>query len=274
MKAPVAGKHNWRHALSTLERVTATALLINSLSYFVYVLIVYIAAAVLVMSLVIIASVMLLAAIISTSGLRWTPAVGAVIALAITSASYAQPYFPYDIEHPGSPGAFIPVVILTVCAIVAVVIGVLATIQNYRSTERRAPRGLNSVLTGVTGIVLGTILVSLIVAANPQSTSATTNQNGEPTVHMSVTSFVQNIVLVPKGSKLKIIDDGQYTHILRNGMWTASGSAKTEAEPGAPTVNNVTVNGGSLEIGPFTTAGVYHIYCTIHAKMNLTVVVE
>ena len=206
--------------------------------------------------------------------LRWTPAVGAVIALAITSASYAQPYFPYDIEHPGVPGSFIPVVILTACAIVAGVAGVWATIQNYRSTERHAPRGLGTGLTGIAGIVLGTMLVSLIVAANPQNTSAVTNQGGEPTVHMSVVSFVQNVVLVPKGSKLMIVDDGQYQHILQNGMWTASGSAKSMTEPGAPTLNNVTVNSGSLEIGPFTTAGVYHIYCTIHAKMNLTILVE
>ena len=274
MRKTVTGRRTWRHSLSTLERVTAIALLINSLSYFVYVLIVYITASVLVIPLVIIASVMLLATIISALGLRWTPAVGAVIALAITSASYAQPYFPYDIEHPGVPGSFIPVVILTACAIVAGVAGVWATIQNYRSTERYAPRGLGTGLTGIAGIVLGTMLVSLIVAANPQSTSATTDQNGEPTVHMSVVSFVQNVVLVPKGSKLMIVDDDQYQPILQNGMWTASGSAKSMTEPGAPTLNNVTVNSGSLEIGPFTTAGVYHIYCTIHAKMNLTILVE
>jgi hypothetical protein len=29
-----------------------------------------------------------------------------------------------------------------------------------------------------------------------------------------------------------------------------------------------------LECGPFTTAGIFHIYCTIHQGMNLTIVVQ
>jgi len=29
-----------------------------------------------------------------------------------------------------------------------------------------------------------------------------------------------------------------------------------------------------VEIGPFTTTGVFHIYCTLHTGMNLTIVVE
>jgi hypothetical protein len=268
------GKRSWRHSLSTLEKVTAIALLLNALSYFVYVLIVYISAGALVVPLVIITAVMLVAALIAAIGLRWTPAVGALLALGTVAGSFAQPYFPYDIEHPGIIGSFIPVVILTACAIVAIVAGVAATVQNYRSSERRTPRGLGTILTGVTGIVLGTVLVSLIVAANPQSSSANTDPNAEPTVHMSVTSFVQNVVLVPKGSKLLIVDDGQYQHILQNGMWTANGTAKSVNEPGAPTLNNKTITSGSLEIGPFSTAGVYHIYCTIHEKMNLTILVQ
>ncbi len=57
-------------------------------------------------------------------------------------------------------------------------------------------------------------------------------------------------------------------------MWTANGSQNTNAEPGAPAVNNITVNGGSLTLGPFNTADVYHVYCTIHKDMNLTIVVQ
>jgi len=34
------------------------------------------------------------------------------------------------------------------------------------------------------------------------------------------------------------------------------------------------INAGSVEIGPFTTAGIYHIYCSVHVGMNLTVVVQ
>lgn len=45
-------------------------------------------------------------------------------------------------------------------------------------------------------------------------------------------------------------------------------------EAGAPTLGNIQVNGNSIEIGPFNTAGTYHIYCTVHPGMNLTVIVQ
>jgi hypothetical protein len=71
---------------------------------------------------------------------------------------------------------------------------------------------------------------------------------------------------------LLLVDDVSVLHILANGSWQ-NGTAKPASEPGAPTVNNVQVNGNSIQIGPFNTAGTYHIYCTVHQGMNLTVIV-
>jgi plastocyanin len=45
-------------------------------------------------------------------------------------------------------------------------------------------------------------------------------------------------------------------------------------EPGAPVMHGLDLKGGSVAIGPFTTAGTFHLYCTIHQGMNLTVVVQ
>jgi plastocyanin len=47
-------------------------------------------------------------------------------------------------------------------------------------------------------------------------------------------------------------------------------------ENGAPVVNNVQIsgNGSSQAIGPFNTPGSFHLYCTIHPGMNLTVIVQ
>lgn len=70
-----------------------------------------------------------------------------------------------------------------------------------------------------------------------------------------------------------LIDDGQFTHIILNGTW-ANGAPKPATEPGAPTVSNVQVNGNTVEIGPFTTAGTFNIYCSIHQNMNLTITVK
>jgi len=34
------------------------------------------------------------------------------------------------------------------------------------------------------------------------------------------------------------------------------------------------INGNNAQIGPFTTAGTFHIYCSIHPGMNLTITVK
>jgi plastocyanin len=94
-----------------------------------------------------------------------------------------------------------------------------------------------------------------------------------PAVHMGVNTFVQSTITLPKGSKLRLIDDGQYLHVMFNGMWE-NNKAHMATEPGAPTVQRLYVNGNSVEIGPFSTAGTFHLYCVIHPGMNLTVVVE
>jgi len=90
---------------------------------------------------------------------------------------------------------------------------------------------------------------------------------------MSAANFTQSSVTIAKGSKLLLVDDVAVTHILANGSWQ-HGKATPAREPGAPNVSNVQVNDTSTEIGPFTTAGIYHLYCTIHQGMNLTIRVQ
>jgi len=167
-------------------------------------------------------------------------------------------------------------VVFLALAVVGIGAGIGATIQNYRKGEGEphAPRSLGASLSGLAGLVAGMLIVSLIVAANPQTSAASTNPNGEPVVHMAADHFVQNVVLVPKGSKLLIVDDGSIEHVLQNGRWDTNGTPHAGAEPGAPTLGNVDITGGSREVGPFAIAGVYHIYCTLHQGMNLTIVVQ
>src|SRR6266571_9119916 len=40
----------------------------------------------------------------------------------------------------------------------------------------------------------------------------------EPTVHMDTSNFTTPTVTVPKGQKLKLVDDGAFFHIITNGM--------------------------------------------------------
>ncbi len=94
-----------------------------------------------------------------------------------------------------------------------------------------------------------------------------------PTVHMSGGSFVQSTVTLKKGDKLNLVDDAASPHIIVNGSWI-NGAAKPSAESGAPTVNTTFNGNDSGSIGPFTTSGTFHVYCTIHQNMNLTITVQ
>jgi plastocyanin len=87
-------------------------------------------------------------------------------------------------------------------------------------------------------------------------------------------NFAQSSITINKGQSLMLIDDASAAHTIANGTWV-NGSVQTKQEPGAPVVNNLQFNGNdSHAIGPFTTAGTYHLYCTVHPGMNLTVIVQ
>ena len=99
--------------------------------------------------------------------------------------------------------------------------------------------------------------------------------SGSPTAHMGNTNFMQPSITISKGSSLTLVDDVAVTHIISNGSWV-NGTAKPAKEPGAPTVSNLqfTTAGQSQTIGPFSTAGTFHLYCSVHVNMNLTVIVQ
>ena len=99
--------------------------------------------------------------------------------------------------------------------------------------------------------------------------------SGGTGVHMGETTFLQPSVTVSKGSSLNLIDDVPVLHIIGNGSWV-NNVAKPAIEPGAPTVNNVQISsaGQSITVGPFNTAGTFHLYCSVHLNMNLTVIVQ
>ena len=129
-------------------------------------------------------------------------------------------------------------------------------------------------------IILGlSCIITCILAACGAGTSST-NTTGTTTtagteVHMNSTNFVQTSITIKKGQSVTLVDDDALTpHIIANGTWE-NGTAKPAKEPNAPEVKNVQINGNASGIiGPFTSAGTFHLYCTIHTGMNLTVVVQ
>jgi len=258
-----------RQKLSALGKLTTAALLGEALTYFLLLL----AIGTFILPLLIVALALLVVASIVATGIRWTPLFGALAGLGtMIGGVFSQQYFVYHLTHPAEGVSFIAALLICVCAIISICIGFSATVQNYKSTAQQTPRWLSLPFTALGGFVLGVVVVTLLVQGTP-ATGSTPTVNGEPAVHMGVSTFAQSSVTISKGSKLLLIDDGSFLHILQNGQWeNTTPHAATEA--GVPSVQNVQVNSNTVEIGPFFTAGTFHIYCTIHVGMNLTIIVQ
>ena len=131
--------------------------------------------------------------------------------------------------------------------------------------------------------VLSLVVLSLLAAfltacggstGSSSSSSSGSSSSGMPTVHMNGNNFAQSSITISKGQSLMLVDDASVVHIIANGSWS-NGSAQPKQESGAPVVNNLQFNGNdSHTIGPFNTAGTYHLYCSVHPGMNLSVIVQ
>jgi plastocyanin len=106
------------------------------------------------------------------------------------------------------------------------------------------------------------------------STPAAGSSEQATTVHMSETQFVPTSITIKKGDSLTLVDDVAVVHIIANGRWDSNGTQRPDIELGAPTVQAQFNGNDQQSIGPFATVGTFHLYCTIHTNMNLTVVVK
>jgi plastocyanin len=123
---------------------------------------------------------------------------------------------------------------------------------------------------------LGFILVFITGCGRGASAtgSGSSGGSGNVTAHMGVQSFLLSSVTIKKGSSLELVNDASDTHLIRLGQWV-NGSPKPETESGAPQVHSLEFTGQvSHVIGPWNTPGTYHLYCTIHQNMQLTVIVQ
>jgi plastocyanin len=107
----------------------------------------------------------LIAAGVMLAGWRWTSALGALVGVLLLAM--IGPMAPFALADPSS-ATFAPVLIVLALSAVAVALGIGATVQNYRRVvaDRRAPAWLAAALTGVTGLVLGAILIGLVPHAD------------------------------------------------------------------------------------------------------------
>ncbi len=118
-------------------------------------------------------------------------------------------------------------------------------------------------------VVLG-LLTVLFAACTIRDSSAAA---AGATVHMGGADFLQKSVTIKKGESVNLVDDSTSPHIIVNGSWVGSQQVPHQ-EPGAPTVKLQFNGNDSAPMGPFNTAGTFHVYCTIHQGMNLEVIVQ
>lgn len=117
------------------------------------------------------------------------------------------------------------------------------------------------------------ILALLFAACGGGSSGSGSGSGNGPTVHLGASNFDQASVTIQKGQSLTMTDDAASVHIIMNGSWVNS-VPQPKQEASAPKVN-VQFNGNDTHtVGPFNTAGTYHLFCTVHPGMNLTVIVE
>ena len=121
--------------------------------------------------------------------------------------------------------------------------------------------------------VCGGLLVfaALLSTETPQVELTPRPTPGVSTVLMGSTKFLQSSITIQKGQQLTLIQDSSDEHIITDGSWMGS-TPHPIKELGAPAVNaTVSGVGSSATIGPFNTAGIFHLYCPLHQGMNLLV---
>lgn len=229
-----------------------------------------------------IAAIMAVCAAFLLTGVRWMPFVSsAICACFLYFLLIPSPFAFNHLAHPKdtdtglwvSFGVFVIILSFVWCMITATWTGISTGVQNYRHPGRQAaPRWFSAAMTGMIGLLLGSLLIAAI--GQPGS-AATVDTSGNGIIHMRVANFEQPTMTISKGKKLELVNDDSSTHILSNGYWT-KGHPVVKHQASEPTVNNVEVTGvgKSVEIGPFNTAGTYYVLCTVHPGMTLTIIVR
>jgi plastocyanin len=179
----------------------------------------------------------------------------------------------FTLRHPATNYvAFVSFTLNYPLLALAILAAATKLVQTLRREAAHLPYWMVPVLGAVPGLMLGAVLIGLI--GQPAAAgSAFAAPAGAEVVHLESSSFVPDIVAVRQGDKLLLVDDVPVLHILANGTWSADNRPVPGVEPGAVILNHLQLNNNSATVGPFTTSGTYHIYCTVHPGMNLTIVV-
>jgi plastocyanin len=119
------------------------------------------------------------------------------------------------------------------------------------------------------------VLIAIVAASlfAPGFTSATKLPDLSHVCGMVQTDYDRDTIYLQAGDRLWLINNSNFLHVI-----TLGNNSLIEDEPGAPHIGNalgleVMPHGTKYETPPWNTPGTYYLTCTLHAHMNLTVVV-
>jgi plastocyanin len=206
------------------------------------------------------------------TGWRWSFIV-TLIATALSVLGLANPYIPYTLTHPSTNlTAFVTFATIPVSS--ALILGAL--IAKLIRRLQGQPNVVSGPMIGFTGAMAGVLVGVLLLGFTVQGSSGTGAVTLTPkneNVSVQGAAFVPDIVALHTGDTLTITDADGIHHIFTNGTWS-SGKPVPGVEPGAVILSNLNIDSAPVKVGPFTSPGTYHIYCTLHPGMSLTIIVQ
>jgi plastocyanin len=204
---------------------------------------------------------------------RWAMTVPLALSVLLIIGPLTSGFPQYALSHPTDSVAFATLAIQYGMLALSAGVCLLLLVQEVRGPMGQVSRWAGFGVAGMVGLTLGALLIGLIAQPEGASGAASTTA-GTKTVYLTAVRFAPDIVALHTGDTLTIVDDAPIPHTLTNGAWSADNKPVPGVEPGAPMISNVELNNNTVTVGPFTTAGTYRIYCTIHPGMALTIIVQ
>jgi heme/copper-type cytochrome/quinol oxidase subunit 2 len=197
---------------------------------------------------------MVIAASSNLLGWRWTPLLGAIMSSLVVAGN--RDAIIYDMTHPENFHLFAYMVVAVALAVIGVVAGISATVQNYRSRERRTPRVMVPTLLVVAALCVGAILVGAI----PREASAGVNPNmlaGLPPLTSPDFTFDQPKLTAKVGETVALRFEN--THVAPHSFDIDELNVHVPAGPGTQ----------NLILFKPTTPGTYTFYCAVPGHREL-----
>lgn len=216
-------------------------------------------------AIIVVAPLSLLAAVLTGIGLRWAPALAAVIAGALLAAFF--PVVAVVFLDPTDPG-YGHVMLTALSAIVTVLTGAAATWVSYRRPAWTAPRWIGSVLGALFSLWLGATFVASLSTTGAAAAIAPAAAEAMLTVQTEHGHFMQPEIRVKAGQlvavRLENQDEVNHTFTIDELGVNAQLPAK----------------GSNVALFKADKPGTYTIYCIPHYNkktgqgMEMTLIVE